>query len=253
MKRVRIPSGTKIPNFWSLSRYGKWNASGGGCAYQYLLESVIKGKDRRPKYKAPPSRAMERGIHIHSLMEEKLKGNIQGMPDELEKIKKEMGNLVKAEAIPEAPWTLTEDFQKTHAKDWKGAWLRAKIDAHVYWEDDGELLIVDLKTGRFNIAQAQMDLYAAMSQFYYPEAESIRVELWFSDQGEIHGEDYSPKRSRDLWDKWVKRAKDMLSDRKWEPNPGPACKKYGGCPMRSDKKLIDGRPGPCSFWKKAER
>ena len=247
MKRVRIPKNTKFPNFWSLSRYGKWR----GCAYQYLLESVLKGPDRRPKYKAPPSRAMERGIAIHAKLEELLKGNIQGMPDELEKLKKEINNLRKAGAIPEAPWTLTEDFQKTHPKDWKGAWLRAKIDAHQFFEDDSELLIVDLKTGRVNIAQAQMDLYAAMSQFYYPEAENIRVELWFSDAGEIEGQDYSPKEAQDLWKRWVKRAKDMLSDRKFVPSPGPACNKYGGCPMRSDKQLEDGRPGPCNFWKKA--
>jgi hypothetical protein len=247
-KRVRVPKNTKFPNFWSLSRYNKWR----GCAYQYLLECVLKGPDRKPKYKAPPSRAMERGIAIHAKLEEKLKGNVTGMPDELAKLKKEINNLCKVEAIPEAPWTLTEDFEQTYATDWNNAWLRAKIDAHQYFDDE-ELLIVDLKTGRFNIAQAQMDLYAAMSQFYYPDAENIRVELWFSDQGEIHGDDYTPKEARDLWKRWVKRAKDMLSDRKFLPSPGPACKKYGGCPMRSDKKLIDGRPGPCHFWKEAEK
>lgn len=241
MKRVRIPRGTKIPNFWSLSRYNKWR----GCAYQYLLESILK-------YRAPPSRAMERGIAIHSKFEHLLLGNVTGMPDELSSLGKEIKNLLRAKAIPEAPWTLTEDLKKTHPKDWKGAWLRAKIDAHVYFEDDGELLIVDLKTGRFNVAQAQMDLYAAMSQFYYPVVKNIRVELWFSDQGEIHGGDYSLQEAKDLWKRWVKRAKDMLSDRKFIPSPGPACKKYGGCPMRSDKKLVDGRPGPCEFWKKVK-
>ena len=245
MKRVSVPRGTKIPNFWSLSRYNKWR----GCAYQYLLESVLKGKDRKPMFKATPGRAMERGIAIHAKLEELLKGNITGMPNELKLLSREVKNLIKYDAIPEAPWTLTEEFRKTHPKDWSGAWLRAKIDAHHYF-DDGELLIVDLKTGQFNVAQAQMDLYAAMSQFYYPEATNIRVELWFSDQGEIHGDDYTPKQSKDLWKRWVKRAKDMLSDRRWLPSPGPACKKYGGCPMRSDKKLADGRPGPCHEWKK---
>jgi len=241
MKKFKLPKGVKIPNFWSLSRYSKWR----GCARQYAYESILK-------YRGPPSRAMERGIRIHSLLEEKLKGNVTGMPDDLAGFSKEINNLIRNDAIPEAPWTLTEDLRKTHPKDWKGAWLRAKIDAHIYFEDDGELLIVDLKTGRFNIAQAQMDLYAAMSQFYYPDAENIRVELWFSDQGEIHGEDYTPREAQDLWKRWVKRAKDMLSDRKWLPSPGPACKKYGGCPMRSDKKLVDGRSGPCKEWMKVK-
>jgi len=243
MKRVRVPKSTKIPNFWSLSRYNKWR----GCSYQYLLESILK-------YRAPKSRAMERGIRIHSLFEHLLKGDVTGMPDELSSLRKEIKNLARYGGNPEESWTLTEDFQKTHAKDWNRAWLRAKIDAHQYFEDDGELVIMDLKTGRFNVAQAQMDLYAAMSQFYYPDAESIRVELWFSDQGEIHGEDYTPKRSKELWKRWVKRGKDMLADRKWLPSPGPACAKYGGCPMRSDKKLENGEAGPCNscnFWKRA--
>lgn len=240
MKRVRIPKGTKIPNFWSVSRYGKWR----GCARQYLYESILK-------YRSVPGRALERGIRIHSLFEHLLKGDVTGMPDDLAPLAREIKNLAKIGGSPEESWTLTEDCQKTHPRDWKGAWLRAKLDAHVYWPDEKELLIVDLKTGRFNIAQAQMDLYAGMSQFYYPDAEEIRVELWFSDQGEIHGQDYSPRECRDLWNRWVKRARDMLSDRKWLPSPGPACKKYGGCPMRSDKKLENGRPGPCHEWKKA--
>lgn len=241
MKRVRVPKDTRIPNFWSISRYNKWR----GCAYQYLLESILK-------YRAPKNRAMDRGIRIHKLFEEKLKGNVTGMPDDLAGLKKEINNLAKLGGNPEMDWTLTEDLQHTHPRDWKGAWLRAKLDAHHYFEDDDELLIVDLKTGRVNIAQAQMDLYAAMSQFYYPEAKSIRVELWFSDHGEIEGQDYTPKDSRELWDRWVKRAKAMLSDRKWPSNPGAACQKYGGCPMRSDKKLENGRPGPCHEWKKAK-
>lgn len=193
---------------------------------------------------------MERGIRIHKLFEELLKGNIHGMPDELSPLAKEIKNLAKLGGNPEKDWTLTEDCKHTHPKDWNGAWLRAKLDAHNYWDDDKELLIVDLKTGRFNIAQAQMDLYAGMSQFYYPEAETIHVELWFSDQGEIHQQEYTPRDAKDLWKRWVKRAKDMLGDRKWLPSPGPACNKYGGCPMRSDKKLLNGEPGPCHFWKK---
>lgn len=248
MKRVRIPKWTKIPNFWSISRYNKWR----GCAYQYLLESILKGRDRKPLYRATPGRAMERGISIHKQFEEVLKGNVTGMPDSLSKLRREIKNLAMYGGSPEESWTLTEDFQKTHPKDWKGAWLRAKVDAHHYFEKEKELLIVDLKTGRVNIAQSQMDLYAGMSQFYYPDAESISVELWFSDAGEVESSHYTPRDCRDLWTRWVKRAKRMLSDRKWVATPGEACKKYGGCPMRSDKTLENGRPGPCHEWKKAK-
>ena len=241
MKRLWVPKGKKIPNFWSVSRYNVWR----GCAYQYMLQSILK-------IYGPKSRAMERGISIHKLFEELLKGNIQGMPNELSKLGKEIKMLSRHDSNPEKDWTLTEDFQKTHPKDWSGAWLRAKLDAHVYHDDEAELDIIDLKTGQVNIAQAQMDLYAGMSQFYYPDASKVRVELWFCDHGEIEGQDYTPRDVKLLWNKWVKRAKAMLSDRKWEPNPGRACNKYGGCPMRSDKMLENGEPGPCNFWKKVE-
>jgi hypothetical protein len=239
MKRIKPKRGQKFPNFWSVSRYSKWR----GCAYQYLLESVLK-------YKAPPGRAMERGIAIHAKMEQMLKGKIKGMPDELSALRTELKNLMREKALAEEEWTLTQDFKKTYATDWNGAWVRAKLDAHKYWDKMKELLIVDLKTGRFNVAQAQMDLYAGMSPYYYPEAETVRVELWFSDTGEIHGQDYTPDECAVLWERWVKRANDMLSDREFKPNPGAACKKYGGCPMRSDKKLANGEPGPCHEWKR---
>lgn len=234
--------GKKIPGYWSVSAYNNWR----DCAYKYMLEKVHK-------FRGPPSKAMERGNRIHKLFEHLLLGNVTGMPDELNPLAKEIRNLCMHGGSPEEPWTLTKDLQHTHPKDWSGAWLRAKLDAHVYWEDEGELLIIDLKTGRFNIAQSQMDLYAAMAQFYYPDVKTIRVELWFVDQGEIHGQDYTPKEAKDLWRKWLKRSDAMLKDRKFLPSPGPACQKYGGCAMRSDRKLEDGRPGPCHEWKKAKK
>ena len=241
MARKLTARGKRIPQYWSVSAYNNWRS----CAYKYMLEKVHR-------LRGPASSAMERGIRIHKLFEELLKGNITGMPDELKSLKKEILNLKKYGGSPEESWTLTKDLKHTHPTDWKGAWLRAKLDAHVYWEDHGELLIVDLKTGRFNIAQSQMDLYAAMAQFYYPELKSVRVELWFTDQGEIHGQDYTPRQCKELWIRWTKRADKMLSDKKFAPNPGEACKKYGGCPMRSDKTLNNGRPGPCKEWKKAK-
>jgi hypothetical protein len=191
---------------------------------------------------------MERGTRIHKLFEELLKGNITGMPDDLKKLSKEIRNLAKLGGNPEQDWTLTKDLKHTHAKDWGGAWLRAKLDAHHYWPDFEELLIIDLKTGRLNIAQAQMDLYAAMSPFYYPDAQEITVELWFSDQGEIESQHYTPKRCRELWKRWMKRSADMLKDRKFLASPDKI--KCDRCPMKSTKTLEDGRPGPCHEWKK---
>ena len=236
-KRVRAKKTTKFPGFWSISRYNTWR----DCAYKYLLQHVLK----YPQVKHP---AMERGIRIHKLLEELLLGNVTGMPDDLKKMQKEIKNIKKLGADPEVSWTLTKDLEHTYPKDWKGAWLRAKIDIHHYFEDDAELLIVDLKTGRVKIAQAQMDLYAAMALFYYPDLERVIVELWFSDHGEVEAQEYSAKQCRDLWKRWLKRADDMLSDRKFLPSPGHVCR-Y--CPYKSSKKQPNGEMGPCQEWKLA--
>jgi len=242
-KLIKPPKGTKIPQFWSLSRYNTWR----GCAYKYLLQHILKYPEKK-------GYAMERGIRIHLLMEEYLKGNIRGMPDELKSLSKEIRAMKKLGVKPEDSWTLTKEFEKTHPKDWNRAWLRAKIDVHHYFEDDNELLIVDLKTGRVNIAVAQMDLYAAMSQFYYPDAKNITVELWFADHDHVEPKEYDPREAKRLWNRWVRRSADMLSDRKFLPSPGKTCNQYGGCPYRSDKVQPDGETmGPCEEWKKIER
>lgn len=238
MAKKLSAKGKKVPAYWSVSGYNNWRE----CAYRYMLQKVWK-------FRSPAHPAMERGIRIHKLFEELLKGNVTGMPDELVKLKKEILNLKKHGGNPEEPWTLTKDLQHTYPTDWNGAWLRAKLDAHHYWEDEAELLIVDLKTGRLKITQSQMDLYAAMSPFYYPDAEDITVELWFSDHGEIESRHYTPKECKSLWKRWVKRSSDMLADRKFLASPEKG--KCDRCPMKSNKKLEDGRAGPCHEWKKA--
>lgn len=235
-KRVRIPKSVRIPHYWSVSSYNVWR----GCAYRYMLEKILK-------FRGPSHPAMERGTRIHKLLEQLLKGNITGMPPDLKKMSREIRNMKKLGVVPEVSWTLTKDFQHTHPKDWKNAWLRAKIDAHHYFEEEQELLIVDLKTGRLKVSQAQMDLYAAMSPFYYPDAKNIVVELWFSDHGEVESQEYTPRQAKMLWNKWLKRSKSMLDDREFIPTVGPQCKR---CPMRSSTKLENEEMGPCHEWKK---
>lgn len=235
-KRLKPKKGTKFPTAWSVSRYNVWR----DCAYKYLLKHVLK----LPEAMHP---AAERGIKIHKLLEELLKGNITGMPDELKKLKPEIMNLKKLNIEPEASWTLTKDFEQTHPRDWDNAWVRAKVDVHHYFEDDLEVLIVDLKTGRLKIAQAQMDLYAALAPYYYPDLESVIVELWFSDHGEVEAQEYTRKQCEDLMKKWVKRSDSMLSDRKFLPSPGSACR---FCAYKSSKKMPNGEMGPCHEWKK---
>lgn len=236
MARIKIPKGTKFPDFWSVSRYNVWRE----CARKYLLKHVLK-------YPEPKHPAAERGIHHHHLLEQYLKGGIRGMPDELKNFKKEINEMKRLGARAEESWTLTKDLKQTHAKDWNNAWLRAKVDIHHFFEDDGTLLIVDYKTGKIKPFTMQKELYAWMGTLYYPQAEKIEVELWFGDQNETDQEEYEAHKARNFRRKWIKRAESMLSDRSFRPSPGSAC---NYCPYRSDTTMPNGEKGPCDDWKK---
>ncbi len=232
---MKIPKGLKIPQFWSVSRYNVWRQ----CSYKYYLQHIVK-------VPTPDFPAMVRGIKIHKFFEEVLKKKITGLPDELEKLRKEIMKLKRLGVDPEVNWTITKDLEITHAKDWDHAWCRAKIDAHHYFEEEEELVIIDLKTGRVNLAIAQMELYAWLSRFFYPDAKNIVVELWFSDHGEIETIEYTPKEADRIGKKWMSRVSDMLGDRKFLPSPGDHCSR---CSFRSSLKMPNGEFGPCQAWK----
>jgi hypothetical protein len=225
------------PTAWSHSRYASWKL----CAFQYFLGYICK----LPQPDVP---AMERGSRIHKLAEEFLKGNISGMPDDLKKFGPELRRLQRLGVTPEQSWNITATGEPCEWNDWNRVWLRSKIDAHHYFEDEGELVIVDFKTGRHNVVLSQMDLYAWIGPHFYQDAESVRVELWFTDHGETASEDYKIEDLKAIGDRWRGRADRLLTDRKMEPTPGWQCKR---CAFRSDTKMLNGERGPCSAWKKA--
>ena len=225
----------KPPQFWSVSRYNTWSQ----CAYKYQLQHMLK-------IPTPEAYPMQRGIRIHKLLEEYLKGNVTGIPDELEHFKKELIRLKRLKVDPEVSWTITKDLEITHAKDWDNAWLRAKIDAHHYFDDNQELIIIDLKTGKVRPSIPQMDLYAWMSKFFYPNAKKIIVELWFSDHGDVLDQVYTQSDIKRIGKRWIKRAEKMLSDREFPAMPGHYC---NWCAYRSSQKLPNGEFGPCQKWK----
>lgn len=225
------------PTAWSHSRYASWRL----CPLAYFLNNICK-------IPQPPIPAMERGIKIHKLAEEFLKGNIRGMPKELAKFTPELKRLQRLGVIPEAAWNITPTGESCNWNDWNRVWLRAKIDAHHYFEDTGELIVIDFKTGRYNVTKSQMDLYAWLGPYFYPDVQHIVVELWFLDHGETASEEYELSDIKHLNTKWRKRADGLLSARTFEGTPNWTCKR---CPFRSDNVMLNGKKGPCTAWKKA--
>lgn len=211
------------------------------CAFAYFLGTLCK-------LPQPDIPAMVRGNKIHKLAEGFLKGTVTGTPKELAKFMPELKRLKRLGVTPEQSWNLTSTMEPCEWNDWDRVWVRAKIDAHHYFEDTRELVIVDFKTGRLNVVQAQMDLYAWMGPEFYPEVETITVELWFLDHGETETQEYTPQDLTIIGKRWRKRADQLLSDREMEATPGWQCKR---CAFRSDVTMMNGKKGPCKAWKKA--
>jgi hypothetical protein len=230
---------TRRPTSWSHSAWQQYKT----CPRQYKHARV----ERLPQPPAHP--AMQRGIMIHAKAEGFLRGEVTGMPDELAKFSTELRRLRSLQVRPEEQWVITSDGQVTVWDDWDRAWCRAKIDAHHYFEDRSTLVMVDFKTGRVNPMVSQSELYAVLSRFFYPKAKRISVEAWFTDHGVVDsGYTYTPKEVDKLREKWFARAARMLSDTVYAAKPGAHC---GRCPFRSNVTMPDGRPGPCSEWRRA--
>lgn len=227
--------GVRWPTSWSSSRWDMY----AGCPRQYLLNHVKKFNV------APANSAMERGTTIHMQAEQYLLGKTRGLPDSLDKFADEFATLKRLGANPEAEWVLTRKFAPTYWKDWGGAWIRSKLDAHHHFKKENELLIIDFKTGKFKPKLSQMSLYASISQFFIP-ADEVDVELWFLDHGEPFKEKYSRSKIKEQWKKWVERADRMLAAREFPHKAGPQC---DWCAYRSNRKMTDGQPGPCEGWR----
>lgn len=228
--------GVRWPTSWSSSRWDVY----AGCPRQYLLHHVKKWNV------PPPHSAMERGTTIHMQAEQYLRGNTRGLPDSLTKFRDEFSGLRQLKVVPESEWVLTRSGNKTHWKDWGGAWIRAKLDAHHYFKKDGVLLVIDFKTGRVKPKPSQVSLYASLAPHFYPELEEVEVELWFLDHGETIKDKFTRKKVDELWKKWVERADRMLAAREFPHKPGPSC---DYCAYRSDRRMVDGERGPCHGWR----
>ena len=225
---------------WSYSAFKQWSS----CPRKYAYE-------RLDKLKPPPSPAAERGVKIHLLAENVVRGKITGMPKNLDKFKDEFRALASTPGVlPEQDWALTRDWKPTSWRA-KNVWLRGKCDVHLYDPEDNHLHIIDHKTGRmYPDHKGQGELYASMGLGFYPELEYVTVEFWYLDQGSLGDSPFEYTRSQvtKLKRRWVQRGETMMKEKDFEARPSKQSCRF--CPFRSDKQLANGEPGPCELWKK---
>ena len=245
----------RIPKSWSFSAWRAWYE----CPRKYRMDRAEKVWDERKRRYMPahpdtsPRRALERGTEVHAIAEGFLRGEVTGMPRDLELFAEEFRELKRLGAKPEEDWTFTEKLKRTKYNDWDYAWCRAKTDAHLLRPP--ELDIIDFKTGsyprpeRWDYAvkrffnDAQKRLYAGIGAVFFPKAKKIHTGLWYLDEGEIDEEEFTTKEAKGFMREWTTEARKMLADEEFPATPSETSCKY--CRFRTDK------GGPCGEWKRA--
>jgi CRISPR/Cas system-associated exonuclease Cas4 (RecB family) len=199
---------------WSFSAWRLYDT----CPKKYCYEK-LEG------HKQETSKAMQRGIDIHSVCEKYL---VDGgrVPKELKSFADEFKALRKQVLYVEDQWAYKEDYTETRWDDWTHCWLRVKVDAFtapspVSFET---ATIIDFKTGKPGAYdEAQLELYALAVFKRYPAVQEVSAELWYLDKDEIVEHTFKRNEEKKLEQTWAKRVRPMFTDKTFKPKPGPMC------------------------------
>jgi CRISPR/Cas system-associated exonuclease Cas4 (RecB family) len=212
---------------WSFSRWNEYMS----CP----LKSKFKVID---KLKEPGSAAMDRGTELHKYCENYLRGMTKTIHKDVKPIAAELKDLKKRGALAEAEFTFRKDWSATGWFD-KDAWCRVKADVTIPPIVDADKPVVevhDFKSGGKMEADGsvvgkpeyplQLELYALAGLLTYPLAVSAKTSLIFIDHGKVvvTTDEYLQKDVGLLKKTWEQRTKKMLSDTKFKPTPGNACR-----------------------------
>lgn len=167
---------------WSFSVLKKFEE----CPYRVYLSKVDKIAE-------PSSDAADRGNKIHDEAEHYIRGELDTdkVPKNLEKLGFEYRTL--REAFDESPeqfeleqnWGFTATWGQTGFFD-KDVWCRMKLDVFRRWGTSAH--IIDHKTGKKfgnELKHSDQGLQYAVGAFKrYPELEFIKVDFYYTDQGQ---------------------------------------------------------------------
>lgn len=236
---------------WSFSRYSLYRQ----CPLKFKLQNLDKLATGQPK-----SAALVRGDQIHQLADKYVKGEIARLPAELklfaDLFKESKARLKKTPHLVMAEETLAlrSDWSLTTWDDWKGCWVRIKMDYASIVSEDGRpvAIIDDYKTGKFRSDNReeymeQLELYALGALIKWekliPDGLIVRPRLIYLDHGLTYPEPkdaivYPGSQLPALKKTWAKRVKPLLADTKFAPKPNKFC--YN-CEYSA------GKGGPCKF------
>ena len=216
----------KIAKKWSYSRYGMYAK----CPAQYEWFYRLK----MPRESSP---ALERGLDIHAKAENYVNGLITSMPKELEKFAAEFKALKreykKGDGFCEPDISTNKDGSSAKMKT---------TDYFIGFADYfhrpsklHELTVIDYKTGRqYPEHKSQGHAYSTFLLQQNPNYDSVHVEFWYLDSGEVTEFDFTQEQLPDMLALWERRINKMYADKDFKPTPHKFCnwcgkKKAGKC------------------------
>jgi CRISPR/Cas system-associated exonuclease Cas4 (RecB family) len=243
-----MPYPAKQITSWSFSRHSTYSLCPAKAKFNFL--------DKIPE---PGNEAMQRGNAIHEMAAAYIKGEGRTVPKELVLVADKLKELRKLKAkdpssvVIEDTWAFRKDWTVTRWDDWKGCWLRIKVDCATL-EHDGDnvlLYIEDWKTGKYRPERheeymRQVELYALGGLMYFGlEHPNLVVfpRLVYTDLGVVYPTtdnvlQYSMKDVPKLRKTWEARTKAMLKDTTFRPTPNNLCR---WCHYRKEN------GGPCKY------
>lgn len=217
------------------------------CRYHAKLAYVDRIPE--PDRPLPPGKsehANDRGTRIHEAAEKFVLGGVELIP-ELETFRPEMFQLrdmYKAGHVSmEGEWAFAKDWSPVAWMS-SDAWMRIKCDV-VAFLDVSYAVVIDYKSGKRwgnELKHAeQMQLYQLGAFIRFPKLEKVRVELWYTDQDELHATEYRRDQGLRFVAGVEKRMERMTTEEDFPPNPNVHTCRF--CPYKPVEK---GGSGHCS-------
>lgn len=209
---------------WSYSRVTDFEK----CKFLAWLK--YDQKIPEPERPLPPGKtehANDRGTRIHDGCEQYVNGLSDFLPPEAQASFGPQFDLLRhlhAEGMVslEGEWGMNEDWTTC---EWREAWLRLKLDACVFL-DDQQAIVIDYKTGnKFGneIKHAeQLHLYQLVTFLRYPKLERVTAELWYLDQPDgqnVTSTTFTRSQGLRFKASFDRRGTAMTSCEQFPPNP----------------------------------
>lgn len=204
------------------------------CGLQFQLRHIEKRKE-------PDNAAFAKGSRVHDHIEQFLKGRVQTLPDEAERLAKKLIWLKKQPGLRgEEAWGFDAEWAPLPVTGYfsKFDYVRAKVDALL---PKGPLAtVIDFKTGRVRETDVdQVRFYALLTLLRERKVARAALQVWYVEHGKIDEFKTIERKELDLLkDHYVKRIQKMLNKTDFKPQPGMHCR---WCSFSKHK------GGPCAY------